>query len=98
MLYSFNLKMLFILNTVIVGLIRNPFANTVKTHNYASLHNNSATVKTPLMASLLVTRHPELVSGSPGFSAGMLKQVQQDGLLIYRFVETHNYASLLVPQ
>ena len=50
------------------------------------------------MASLIVTRHPELVSGSLGFSVGMLKQVQQDGLLIYRLVETHNYAYLLVPQ
>jgi len=37
----------------------------VETHNYASLR---------------VTRLPELVSGSPGFSEWMLKQVQQDGL------------------
>jgi len=52
------------------------------------------------MASLLfrnykleITCLPELVSGSLLQSKEMLKQVQQDGLL-YRYVETHNYASL----
>jgi len=44
----------------------------------------------------MVFCHPELVSGSPGFSDGMLKQVQQDELLVYRFVGANNYSSLLV--
>ena len=54
--------------------------DTNKGEQTSPLQNNSAIVETPLMASLRVTRHPELVSGSLGFSDGMLKQVQQDGI------------------